>query len=92
MMHRSECYNVCSELHMFWGVFPTFRIVNSRSPLFKGHHFMFFGSVRKMFPYTGFTQVDTTNVAAHREDRGLTEVTPDDVLGAVVRVRGLISF
>ena len=30
-----------------------------------------------------------TNVAAHRGDGGLTEVTPDDVLGAVLGVHGL---
>ena len=50
---------------------------------------MFFGSVGEMYPYTGYTQVDVTKVAAHRGDGGLTEVTPDDVLGAVLGVHGL---
>ena len=67
----------------------TFRVINSRSPLFKWHHFMFFGSVREMYPYTGYTQVDVTNVAAHSGDGGLTKVTPDDVLGAVLGVHGV---
>ena len=35
-----------------------------------------------MYPYTGYTQVDVTNVAAHRRDGRLTEVTPDYILGA----------
>ena len=70
-------------------MFLTLRVVNSRSPLFKWHHFMFFGSVREMYPYTGYTEVDVTNVAAHRGDGGLTEVTPDDVLGAVLGVHGI---
>ena len=33
-----------------------------------------------------------TNVAAHRGDGGLTDVTPDYVLGAVLGVHGLKSF
>ena len=65
----------------FWGMFLTFRVVDSGSLLFKWHHFMLFGSVREIFPYTGYTQVDVTNVAVHRGDGGFTEVTPDDVRG-----------
>ena len=42
-----------------------------------------------MYPYTGNTWVDVTNVAAHRGDGSLTEVTPDDVLGAVLGVHDL---
>ena len=76
----------------FGGVFLTFRVVNSGSPLMEWHHFVFSGVIREMYPYTGNTQVDVTNVAAHRGDGGLTEVTPDDVLGCVGRVHGLKSF
>ena len=73
----------------FGGVFLTFRVVNSRSPLMEWHHFVFSGVIREMYPYTGYTEVDVTKVAAHRGDGGLTEVTPDDVLGAVLGVHGL---
>ena len=91
MINKLECYNDCSVVHIFWeGVSD--RIVNSRSPLFKWHHFMFFGSVREVFPYTNFTYVDVTNVAAHRGNGGLAEVTPDEVLGAALGVHDLKSF
>ena len=76
----------------FGGVFLTFRVVNSGSPLMEWHHFVFSGVIREMYPYTGNTQVDVTNVAAHRGDGGLTEVTPDDVLGTVLGVHGIKSF
>ena len=76
----------------FGGVFLTFRVVDSGSPLMEWHDFVIFGVIREMYPYTGYTQVDVTNVAAHRGDGGLTEVTPDDVLGAVLGVHGLKSF
>ena len=76
----------------FCGVFLTFRVINSGSTLFKWHNFMIFGIIREMYPYTGYTQIYVTNVAAHRGDGGLTEVTPDDVLGGVGRVHGLKSF
>ena len=70
----------------FGGVFLTFRVVDSGSPLMEWHDFVIFGVIREMYSYTGYTQVDVTNVAAHRGDGGLTEVTPDDVLGGVGRV------
>ena len=76
----------------FGVVFLTFRVVHSRSSLMEWHHFVIFGVIREMFPHTGFTKVDVTNVAAHRGDGCLTEVTPDDVLGTVLGIHGLKSF
>ena len=66
----------------FGVVFLTFRVVDSGSPLMEWHHFVFSRVIREMYPYTGYTQVDVTNVAAHRRDGRLTEVTPDYILGA----------
>ena len=64
-------------------MFCTFR---SKSPQFKWHYVVIFGFISKMVPHTGITQMYVTNVTVLRGDRGLTEVTPYDILEAVHRV------
>ena len=63
-----------------------FCTVGSNSSQFKWHYVVIFGFIREMFPHTGFTKMYVTNVTVLRGDRGLTEVTPYDILEAVHRV------
>ena len=52
---------------------------------------MIFGFISAMFPHTGFTKVYVTNVTVLKGGRGLTEVTPYDILEAVHRVHDQAS-
>ena len=65
------------------------RTFRSKSPQFKWYYVVFFGFIREMFPHTVFTKMYMTNITVIRGDRGLTEVTPYDILEAVHRVHGL---
>ena len=61
----------------------------NRSPQFEWHYAVIFGVIREMFPHTGFTKMYVTNFTVLRGDRGLTEVTPYDILEAELGVHDL---
>ena len=56
---------------------------------FARHYAEIFGVIREMFPHTGFTKMYVTNFTVLRGDRGLTEVTPYDILEAELGVHDL---
>lgn len=54
----------------------------SRSPHLEWHYSVIFGFIRKMFFFTGFTQIFVTNITVQRWSRSFTEMTPYQILKA----------
>ena len=66
--------------------------LTNNSPDFEWYYIVIFGFIREMFANTCFTQMFVTNVTVLSGDRGLTDITPYDVLETEMTIHSLASI